>query len=152
MVWEEFYVLGRGRHVYYRYIAMMWLRHDLIIGQFYIDGGRGRAFWIFLTRAVSGQVWVVHPLSMAASLCLKFILGGNTLLEWQTYTADLNNSSLLIWIKFLLLLISFWCHFIFYSLSLPPLVSFFVAFLMWPVLGSGHLKLGWGNLWSWVWQ
>ena len=98
----------------------------------------GAVFWIFLTGAVSGQVLVVHPLSMAAALCLKFILGRNTLLEWQTYTVDLNNSSLLILMKFLLLLISLCCHFFLYSLSLPSLVSFFVALLMCPVLGSGH--------------
>ena len=105
MFWEDFYFLDRGRHVRYRYISMMWLRHDLIIRQIYFDGGRGSGFWIFWTGAVSGQVWVVHPISMAASLCLKFILGGNTILEWQTYIVDLNNGSLLILIKFLLLLI-----------------------------------------------
>ena len=48
---------------------------------------------------------------MAASLCLKFILGGNTLLEWQKYTVDLNNGSLLILLQFLLLLISLCRHF-----------------------------------------
>ena len=83
---------------------------------------------------------------MAASLCLKFIFGGKILLEWQTYTVDLNNGSLLILLKILLLLISLCRHFFLYSLSLPPLVSFFVAFLMFPVLGSGQLKLGWGHL------
>ena len=41
-------------------------------------------------------MWVVHPLSMAASLCIKLISGGKTLLEWQTYTVDSNNGSLLI--------------------------------------------------------
>ena len=44
MVWEDFYFLGRGRHVRYRYIAMMGLRHDLIIRQLYVDGGRGSGF------------------------------------------------------------------------------------------------------------
>ena len=47
MVWEDFYFLGRGRHVNYRYIAMMLLRQDLIIGHIYVDGGRGSGFWIF---------------------------------------------------------------------------------------------------------
>ena len=51
MVWEDFYFLGIGRHVYYRYIAMMGLRHDLIIGQFYIDGGRGSGFLDVLNRS-----------------------------------------------------------------------------------------------------
>ena len=73
----------------------------------------GAVFLIFLKGAVSGQVWVVHPLSMAASLCLKFIFGGKTLLEWQTYTVDLNNGSLLILLKNLLLLISLCRHFSF---------------------------------------
>ena len=86
----------------------------MIIGQFYVDGGRGGGFWIFLTGAVSGQVWVVQPLSMAASLCLKFILGGKIILECQTYTVDLDNGSLLILLKFLILLISLCRHFLFF--------------------------------------
>ena len=51
MVWEYFYFLGRGRHVYYRYIAMMLLRHDLIIGQFNVDVGRGSGFGDVLNRS-----------------------------------------------------------------------------------------------------
>ena len=51
-------------------------------------------------------------------------LGGKTLLEWQTYTVDLNNGSLLILLKCLLLFSSLCCHFFLYYLSLPPLVSF----------------------------
>ena len=64
-----------------------------------------------------------------------------TLLEWQTYTVDLNNGSLLILLKKFAIINLLMSSFFFYSLSLPPLVSFFVAFLMCPVLGSGHLKL-----------
>ena len=45
MIQEYFYVLGRGRHVRYRHGAMMRLRHELVIGQFYIDGGRGSGFF-----------------------------------------------------------------------------------------------------------
>ena len=37
------------------------------------------------------------------------ILGGKTPLEWQTYTVDLNDGSLLILLKILLLLISLSC-------------------------------------------
>ena len=51
MVWEDFYFLGRGRHVRYRYIAMMRLRHDSIIRQLYVDGGRESGFWDILNRS-----------------------------------------------------------------------------------------------------
>ena len=51
MVWEDFYFLGRGRHVRYRYNAMMLLRHDLIIRQLYVDGGRGSGFGDILNRS-----------------------------------------------------------------------------------------------------
>ena len=112
----------------------------------------GAVLEIFWTGAVSGQVWVEHPLSMAASVCLKFSGGGNTLLEWQTYKVNLNNGSLLILMKFLLLFYLLCCHFFLYSLSLPHRVSFLVAFLIRSVPGSGHLKLGWGHLCPWVWQ
>ena len=44
MIREDFYVLGGGRHVGYRHGAMMRLRHELVIGQFYIDGDRGSSF------------------------------------------------------------------------------------------------------------
>ena len=40
----DFYVLGGGRHVVYRHGAMIRLRHNLVIGQFYIDGSRGSSF------------------------------------------------------------------------------------------------------------
>ena len=33
MIWEDFYVLGRGRHDRYRHGAMMRLRHELVIMQ-----------------------------------------------------------------------------------------------------------------------
>ena len=82
MIWEDFYVLGRGRHVSYRNGATMRLLHELVIRQLYIDGGRGSGFfWKLLTGAVSGQVWVEHPLYMAASICLELSGGGNKLLE-----------------------------------------------------------------------
>ena len=45
MIREDFYVLGRGRHIRYRHGAMMRLRHELVIRQLYIDGGRGSGFW-----------------------------------------------------------------------------------------------------------
>ena len=51
MVWEDFYLLGRGRHVRYRYSAMIRLRHDLIIKQLYVDGGRGSNFLDILNRS-----------------------------------------------------------------------------------------------------
>ena len=51
MVWEDFYFLGRGRHVRYRYSAMVRLRHELVIGQFYIDGGRGSVFLEIVNRS-----------------------------------------------------------------------------------------------------
>ena len=127
--------------------AMIWS-----LGRFTLMATEGAVLEIFWTGAVSGQVWVEHPLSMAASVCLKFSGGGNRLLEWQTYKVDLNNGSLLILMKFLLLFYLLCCHFFLYSLSLPHRVSFLVAFLMCPVPVSGHLKLGWGHLCPWVWQ
>ena len=51
MIWEDFYVLGRGRHVRYRHGAMMRLRHELFIRQFYIDGVRGSGFLEILNRS-----------------------------------------------------------------------------------------------------
>ena len=51
MIWEDFYVLGRGRYVRYRHGAMMRLRHELVIGQFYIDGGRGSGFLEIVNRS-----------------------------------------------------------------------------------------------------
>ena len=44
MIREAFYVLGGGRHIGNRHGAMMRLRHELVIGQFYIDGGIGSSF------------------------------------------------------------------------------------------------------------
>ena len=44
MTRENFYVLGGGRHVGNRNGAMMRLRHNLVIGQFYVDGGGGSSF------------------------------------------------------------------------------------------------------------
>ena len=44
MIREDFYVLGGGRQVGNRHGAMMRLRHNLVIGQFYIDDGRGSSF------------------------------------------------------------------------------------------------------------
>ena len=41
MIREDLYVLGRGRHVGNRHDAMIRLRHNLGIGQFYVDGGGG---------------------------------------------------------------------------------------------------------------
>ena len=152
MILEDFYVLNRGRHFRYKHGAMMRLPHELVIRQIYIDGGRGSGFCKLWTGAISGQVWVEHPISMATLLCLEFIGGEKKLLEWQTYTVELNNGSLLMLIKTFLLFASFGCHFFLYFWSLPPLVSFFVAFFMCPVAGSGHLKLGWGHLCTWVWQ
>ena len=51
MIWEDFYVLGRGRHVRYRHGAMMRLRHELVIRQLYIDGGRGSGFLEIVNRS-----------------------------------------------------------------------------------------------------
>ena len=44
MIRETFYVLGGGRHDGNRHSAMMRLRHNLAIGQFYVDGGGGSSF------------------------------------------------------------------------------------------------------------
>ena len=51
MIREAFYMLGRGRHVGYRHGTMMRLRHELVIGQFYIDGGRGSSFLEIVNRS-----------------------------------------------------------------------------------------------------
>ena len=51
MIREDFYVLGGGRHVRYRHGAMMRLRHELVIGKFYIDGGRGSGFLEIVNRS-----------------------------------------------------------------------------------------------------
>ena len=53
MIWEDFYVLGGGRHVVNWHCAMMRLRHNLVIRQFYIDGGGGSSFLGVVNR--SGQ-------------------------------------------------------------------------------------------------
>ena len=47
----RFYVLGGGRNVGYRHGAMMRLSHELVIGQFYIDGGRGSSFLEIVNRS-----------------------------------------------------------------------------------------------------
>ena len=44
MIWEDFYVLGRKRHVRYRQGSMMRLRHELVMRQIYIDGGGESGF------------------------------------------------------------------------------------------------------------
>ena len=41
---EYFYVLGGGMNVRNRYGAIMRLGHNLVIGQFYLDGGGGSSF------------------------------------------------------------------------------------------------------------
>ena len=51
MIQEDFYVLDRGRNVRYRHVAMMSLRHELVIGKFYIDGGRGSGFLEIVNRS-----------------------------------------------------------------------------------------------------
>ena len=51
MIWDDFYLLDGGRHVRYRHDAMMRLRHELVIGQFYIDGGRGSGFLEVVNRS-----------------------------------------------------------------------------------------------------
>ena len=53
MIREDFYVLGGGGHVENRHCAMMRLRHNLGIGQFYVDGGGGSSFLEVVNR--SGQ-------------------------------------------------------------------------------------------------
>ena len=53
MIWEDFYMLGGGRHVGNRHGSMMRLRHNLVIGQFYVDGGGGSSFGEVVNR--SGQ-------------------------------------------------------------------------------------------------
>ena len=44
MIPEYCYVLGGERHVGNRHGVMMRLRHNLVIGQFYVDGGGGSSF------------------------------------------------------------------------------------------------------------
>ena len=56
MIRDGFYVLGGGRHVGYRDVAMMRLRHELVIGQFYIDGGRGGSFLEIVNRSCQWPV------------------------------------------------------------------------------------------------
>ena len=51
MIQEKFYVLGGGRHVVNRHGAMMRLHHNLVIGQFYVDGGGGSS----LLEVVNGS-------------------------------------------------------------------------------------------------
>ena len=51
MIREDFYVMGGGRHVGYRHGAMIRLHHELVIGQFYIDGGRGSSFLEIVNRS-----------------------------------------------------------------------------------------------------
>ena len=51
MIWEDFYLLGRGRHVRYRHGDMMRLRHELVIRQLYIDGGIGNDFLGIVNRS-----------------------------------------------------------------------------------------------------
>ena len=51
MIREDFYVLGGGRHVGYRHGDMMRLCHELVIGKFYIDSGRGSNFWEVANRS-----------------------------------------------------------------------------------------------------
>ena len=47
----SFYVLDIGRHVRYRHGAMKRLRHELVIRQLYIDGGRGTFFLEIVNRS-----------------------------------------------------------------------------------------------------
>ena len=51
MIREYFYVLDGGTHVGYRRGAMMRLRRELVIGKFYIDGGRGSSFLEIVNRS-----------------------------------------------------------------------------------------------------
>ena len=51
MIWEDFYVLGGGRHVGNWHCAMMRLRHNLVIRQFYIDGGGESSFLEVVNRS-----------------------------------------------------------------------------------------------------
>ena len=81
MIWEDFYVLGGGRYVRYSHGAMMRLRHELVIRQFYIDGGREIGFLEIVNRSRQWPGVGRNPLSMAASLCLELSRGGNKLLE-----------------------------------------------------------------------
>ena len=53
MIREDFYVLGEGGHVGNRHCAMMRLRHNLVIGDFYVDGGGRSSFLEVANR--SGQ-------------------------------------------------------------------------------------------------
>ena len=87
-------------------------------------------------------MWVVHPLSMAASLCLKFILGGKTILEWQTYTVDLKNDSLLILLKLFLVLISLCRHLSCILYRYHLWYPFFCGILDVPSIVLGALEAG----------
>ena len=53
MIREAFYVLGGGRYVRNRHCAIMRLRYNLVIRQFYVDGGGGSIFLEVVNR--SGQ-------------------------------------------------------------------------------------------------
>ena len=50
MIQEYFYVLGVGRYVGNRHGAMTRLRHNLVIGQFYVDSGGGSSFLEVVNR------------------------------------------------------------------------------------------------------
>ena len=53
MIPENVYVMGGKRHVGNRYGAMMRLDHNLVIGQFYFNVGKGSSFLEVVNR--SGQ-------------------------------------------------------------------------------------------------
>ena len=53
MIREDFYVLVGENYVGNRHDAMMRLRHNLVIGQFYVDGG-GRSSFLEVVNG-SGQ-------------------------------------------------------------------------------------------------
>ena len=50
MIREDFYVLGGVRHVGYMQCAMTRLCHNLVIRQFYVDGGGGSSFLEVVNR------------------------------------------------------------------------------------------------------
>ena len=70
MIRESFYVLGGGRHVGNMHGAMMRLRHNLVIGKFYIDGGGGSSFLEVVNG--SGQRQVVGRTSAINSRVIMF--------------------------------------------------------------------------------
>ena len=106
MIREDFYVLGGGRHVGYRHGAMMILRHKLVIGKFYIQGGRGISFWGIVNWS---RQWPGVGRAPIINDCVIMFR-----VQWRRNKnirmTNIHNGALLILIHFVLLFASLCCH------------------------------------------